>query len=193
MHIISRAARQKASKHVIGDANEFSREENSLYLDARDVMMMNPNSQYYFYFNQPIVEFGVPSKAFKIRDLRDDYINFVMARCRVGKNEAIELYEAISPEPIRTNALKLDIGKVIRGKLIAAIELNGTQHVIVPEDPEARAAFARIACCDMVKKKELEKICKITEIDFYRRQIGVASTRENLQMDTLLFNFIHEV
>ena len=96
-------------------------------------------------------------------------------------------------EPVRTNALKLDVGKVVNGKLVQAIEINGERHYCVPDDVEEQRSFVRGVFCDMVKMKELEAICPITEIDVFERNMGFSTVEKNLQNDTILYNFVHEI
>ena len=182
-----------AFDHLIGDPNEISRDEQTMYLDVLNSMLTHPGSQYYFYFNQPITAFGVPSKSLRIRDHHEEYLGFVMKRCRVGRKEALELMALVGHEPIRTNTLLLDVGKVYQGKLVMALELNRAQHYRVPEDNDSRQKFARAIFGDMLKEKELRKISEILEVNYCRRQEGSATTAENLQIDRILYDFVHIV
>lgn len=182
-----------AAKRIIGSPNESSREEKALYSSVYTSVLNNPNTKYEFHFNSSIVHFGVPTKTIKVREHFSEFIDFLMSRCRVSNAEAIELINLMGNEPVRTNALKLDVGKVVKGRLVQAIEINGERHYCVPDDVEEQRSFVRGVFCDMVKMKELEAICPITEIDVFERNMGFSTVEKNLQNDTILYNFVHEI
>ena len=182
-----------AAKRIVGAPNESSREEKALYSSVYASVLNNPNTKYEFHFNSSIVYFGVPTKTIKVREHFSEFIDFLMSRCRVSNAEAIELINLMGNEPVRTNALKLDVGKVVKGRLVQAIEINGERHYCVPDDVEEQRSFVRGVFCDMVKMKELEAICPITEIDIFERNMGFSTVEKNLQNDTILYNFVHEI
>lgn len=189
----TRSLRQMARNHIIGAPNEDSRDENMLYLDILGTMLKNPSSPYFFYFNTPITTFGVPSQSLRIRDCQEEYLDFAMNRCKVERREALELLNLVGHEPVRTNALLLDVGKVHNKKLVMALELNRNQHYEVPENGDERANFARVLFRDMLKERELRKISEMLEVNYCRRNNGSANTEECLQINHILYDFVHNV
>ena len=91
------------------------------------------------------------------------------------------------------NVISTDKAPAAIGPYSQAIEINGERHYCVPDDVEEQRSFVRGVFCDMVKMKELEAICPITEIDIFERNIGFSTVEKNLQNDTILYNFVHEI
>ncbi len=193
MTISSVCRSQAADERLKGNVNGLSRDEMSLYDDIYASIMQQPETPYVFYFNERIVNFGVPSKSFKIHNEQEAYIEFAMTRCGISRAEAIELLCKISTDPVRTNTLMLDVGKVCDGKLIMALELNRSQHYNIPDDTTKLPIFARDLFCDMVKERELRKVGAFAAIDFSRRANGTADTEEMLATNKLLYRFVHEL
>ena len=187
----SRKAILNAKKHIIGGPNEESKEEKALYNSTQLNLLDNPNTPYVFHFNTPIIHFGVPTKTIKVGEHITEFIDFLMGRYRISHREAIELIEGMPKDPVRTNTLKLDAGKVLKGRLAQAIEINGAQHYCIPDDVEKQPSAVREIFCDMIKMKEMEAICPITEINIYERESGHSTVEKNLQTDTILYDFVH--
>lgn len=187
----NRKAILNAKKHIIGGPNEDSKEERALYNSTYTNLLDNPKTPYVYHFNSSIIHFGVPTKTIKVGEHLTEFIDFLMGRYRISHREAIELIESMSKEPVRTNTLKLDAGKVLKGRLVQAIEINGAQHYCIPDDVEKQPSAVREIFCDMIKMKEMEAICPITEINIYERESGHSTVEKNLQTDTILYDFVH--
>lgn len=189
----NRAMRKAVRSHVIGSPNSNSKDEQLLYLDIVRNLYKNPSSECLFYFNTPITDFGVPSKSLHIRDFQEEYIDFVMGQCNATHRVALDLLSLVGGEAIRTNKLLLDVAKVRDGQIVTAIELNRGQHYYVPDDESARKQFARARFCDMVKEKEMKKLCEFFAANYCTFGECGASSEETMRLNQLLFDFTHNI
>lgn len=189
----NRAMRKAVRSHVVGKPNPNSRDELLLYKDIIRNLYQKPESEYYFHFNIAITDFGVPSKSMRIRDFQEEYINFVMERCRVTRRMALELLSMVGGEAVRTNKLLLDVAKVRNGRIETAIELNRGQHYYIPEDTLAQKKFARDQFCDMLKEMEMKKLCEFFAANYCTLGECGASSEENFRLSQILFDFTHNI
>jgi hypothetical protein len=184
--MISTKIRKKILSHLHGCPDYCSQDELRIHQLILCNLRNKPDSEYEFYFNEAITTFGVPTKSIMIQDCRDAFIAYVMNRCDVERYEAIEFVNMID-SPIRTNTLLLDVGKVLDGKLIMALESNRGSHYIVPDDMEKRKKFARGLFADFVKETELKKITEFVEVNHWAKNIG---SKDSIRQELMVEQFV---
>lgn len=179
-------------KHIVGETNELSNVEQLLYQDIVTNLRRHPQSEYKFFFNTSIIHFGVPSRTFRSRDYHAQLIEYITDHCNVEREEAIELVCLLNKN-VTTNTLKLDVAKVKDGKVVTAIELNREMHYTVPCDIEGRKRFVEGRFCDMIKQHELSKLHDFKTANYCLRYEHGASSDENMRLDSMLYDFTHNL
>jgi hypothetical protein len=185
-----RNSRKDAFSHIHGVPSEDSNDEIQLYRLIIKNLRTCENPTYDFHFNEPITKFGVPSKTVRIQDYRECFVAYLMGRSLVDREEAIELMHMIDT-PVRTNTLKLDIGKTDRdGNLVVGLESNRSAHYVVPERYKDRGAFAKSVFNDMIKEIEISKIAGFLEVNHCIQHIYGTSSDENIEQALAVRDFV---
>lgn len=185
---------EMALSHTYGDIDENSRDEMKMYQLVVNNLCEKPDTQYHFHFNRPITEFGVPSKCVRMQDNKDRFIEYAMQRCDVTRREAIAMIGFVGQEPIRTNKLHLDIGKIDgNGNLVAGLESNRGLHYVLPDSFNQMVTFARGVFADMVKETEIRKIADFIEVNHCIQHTHGIGSDEYYQQDLAVRQFVGEL
>lgn len=185
--------RHAPKKKIDGLYNDLSNDERLLYQDIERNLELNPDSPYSFLFNKDLIEFGVPSNCFYIKDYKNQYMQFIQRRCRVSENEALYLLTLVGEEAVHAANLSVDVAKVRGKEIILAMELNRGQHYVVPTRLAEQKIFAREVFRDMIKEQELRKVCNFYVANYcLLSDYGISST-EVKELVTTLYDFTHDL
>lgn len=184
---------QFVHKRIFGKCQGDSAAERSFLAAIKSALIKNPKTKYNFCFNFPITKFGIPSRYVRLQEIDNEYINFVMRRCLIDREDAVALMNKIENPRIRLATLKLDVGKRIGKKLIAGVELNGPEHYEVPEDEELQKQFARKQFADCVKEIELRRIAHIYISDLRTYSSDGVGSLEHLDIANELYSFANNL
>lgn len=194
--MITKEERQIVNKHLHGSPSENSNVEKHVYFITKrtlqDSIKKGLEPGCHFCFNKPLYEIGVPTQRIRPSECKDEFLTFVMSRCCLDKEEAIELYNLLNDKDVRTNSLKADFVKIKNGKPIVVVELNTNIHYQLPSE-ERYAFFARRLFDDFVKIREIQKIAEYVEIDLrVQDEYGVGS-QENTYINCRLNDIISDL
>ena len=193
---MTKEQRRIVKKYLHGSPDEHSNVEKHFYSITKRTLQdsiekgLEPGC--HFYFNKPLYEIGVPTQRIRPSECKDEFLKFIMNRCCLYKEEAIDLYNLLNDKAVRTNSLKADFVKIKDGKPTVIVELNTSLHYVLLNE-EGHASFARRLFNDFVKIREIQKLAEYVEIDLrIQDEYGVGS-QENTYINCKLNNIISDL
>ena len=183
------------TQRIFGCYEEDSADERNLYMDLRRALRKTPNTQCQFFLNYRITDFGVDSQYFYVQDYQKEYLQFVMNRCNLPKQDASFLLSLINGASTRANTLRVDAVKMKNGKLVMAIELNRASHYDFDahETIEDYREFAKSQFNDMVKEIEMRKICEFYVANMDWVENHGPSNEKSMELVRVLHDFTHDL